>query len=184
MNLAHHFLIAMPSMRDSRFMHSVIYLCEHNSNGATGLVINKPLERLTLKILLEKLKINPKQQIRINIPIFSGGPLAQDRGFVLHIPQPGFGSSIHISPETMMTTSRDILETFGTPQQPDDILVTLGYCSWQSGQLEQEILDNAWLTVEADKKLLFHTPIAERWVNTARKLGINIHNMATSAGHA
>lgn len=187
MNLAHHFLIAMPSLQDSRFKRTVLYVCEHNSEGAMGLVINKPLEQLTLETLLEKLKITPEPRdtkIRLDRPVMYGGPLAEDRGFVLHTPQPDFGSSVAISAECMMTTSRDVLETLGTKDQPKDVLVTLGYCSWDAGQLEQELLDNAWLTVEADANLLFHTPISERWVNAAKKLGVDIRNMATSAGHA
>lgn len=187
MNLAHHFLIAMPSMQDSRFKRSVIYVCEHNKDGAMGLVINKPQEQLTLGSLLEKLKITPEprdEKIRLDKSVMYGGPLAEDRGFVLHTPQTNFGSSVAISAVCMMTTSRDVLETLGTQAQPKDILVSLGYCSWEAGQLEQELLDNAWLTVEADAHILFHTPISERWVSAAKKLGVDIRNMATSAGHA
>jgi putative transcriptional regulator len=138
MNLAHHFLIAMPSMQDSRFKRTVIYVCEHNKDGAMGLVINKPLEQLTLGSLLEKLKITPEprdEKIRLDKPVMYGGPLAEDRGFVLHTPQSNFGSSVAISAECMMTTSRDVLETLGTQVQPKDILVSLGYCSWEADHI-------------------------------------------------
>ncbi|RDK95935.1 putative transcriptional regulator [Enterobacillus tribolii] len=174
-------------MTDSRFKRSVIYLCEHGEDGAMGLVINQPLEQLTLSVLLDKLEVSAGERdpaIRLDKPVFSGGPLAEDRGFILHSPRPGFGSSVSVSSDTMLTTSRDILETLGTQEQPEDYLVALGYSSWGPGQLEQEILDNAWLTVEADTSILFDAPIAERWVSSAAKLGVDIRSIPASAGHA
>ncbi|AJJ61865.1 YqgE/AlgH family protein [Yersinia aldovae] len=187
MNLQHHFLIAMPSLQDPQFKRSVVYICEHNDEGAMGLVINKPLEQFTVETVLKKLNITPTPRdpsIRLDKPVLAGGPLAEDRGFILHSPREGFGSSIPISPETMITTSKDVLETFGTSEQPKNLLVALGYAGWQQGQLEQELLDNAWLTTEADTNILFNTPIAERWQAAANKLGINIFNIAPQAGHA
>ncbi|AVZ81990.1 YqgE/AlgH family protein [Edwardsiella ictaluri] len=187
MKLVHHFLIAMPAMQDSRFKRTVIYVCEHNEDGAMGMIINKPLEQLTLSSLLEKLDITPSPRdatIRLDKPVLAGGPLAEDRGFVLHSPTDTFGSSADIGPGCMLTTSRDVLETLGTDRQPQEILVTLGYCSWSKGQLEQELLDNTWLTVEADSQILFHTPLAERWIGAAKKLGVDIRNMPCNAGHA
>ncbi|WP_225639544.1 YqgE/AlgH family protein [Candidatus Profftia sp. (ex Adelges kitamiensis)] len=187
MNLAHHFLIAMPSMHDHLFKRTVIYICKHNSEGAMGLVINKPIEQLTLAIFLQKLNIIPGlMDLKINLdkPVMYGGPLAEDRGFVLHTPQLYFNSSIEISSECMLTTSRDILETLGTKNQPKDIFISLGYCSWDYGQLEQELLDNCWLTVEAYTNLFFYSPIAERWINASKKIGIDIRQIVTSIGHA
>ncbi|CNE82858.1 YqgE/AlgH family protein [Yersinia nurmii] len=187
MNLQHHFLIAMPSLQDPQFKRSVVYICEHNEDGAMGLVINKPVEKFTVESVLKKLKITPSPRdpaIRLDKPVLSGGPLADDRGFILHSPQPGFGSSVRISPETMITTSKDVLATLGTPEQPKNVLVALGYAGWQKGQLEQELLENSWLTIEADLDIIFHTPIAERWQQAANKLGINIFNIAPQAGHA
>ncbi|MCL6405694.1 YqgE/AlgH family protein [Dickeya dadantii] len=187
MNLQHHFLIAMPSLQDPVFRRTVIYICEHNEDGAMGLIINKPMEQFTVENILKKLKITPNPRdttIRLDKPVFSGGPLADDRGFILHTPLPGFASSISISDETMITTSKDVLETLGTPEQPHNTLVALGYSAWESGQLEEELLENAWLTVQADHHLLFHTPIAERWRAAAKKLGVDIHNIAAEAGHA
>lgn len=187
MNLQHHFLIAMPSLQDPMFKRSVIYICEHNDDGAMGLVINKPVEQFTVETVLHKLKIMPSERdpaIRLDKPVFAGGPLADDRGFILHTPCEGFGSSIGISDETMITTSKDVLETLGTAQQPQDVLVALGYAGWDKGQLEQELLENAWLTIPADSDILFRTPIASRWREAARKLGIDIHNIANEAGHA
>ncbi|MGL4860440.1 MAG: YqgE/AlgH family protein, partial [Enterobacteriaceae bacterium] len=152
MNLQHHFLIATPALQDPFFKRSVVYLCEHNEGGAMGLVINKPAEHLTVNDLLRKLKIKPMSEHNSysSRPVFIGGPLAEDRGFILHTPQEHFNSSIPISAETMVTTSRDILESIGTEEQPENVMVALGYSSWQPGQLESELLDNAWLTVEAD----------------------------------
>ncbi|ATA26553.1 hypothetical protein BIY26_06670 [Brenneria goodwinii] len=187
MNLQHHFLIAMPALQDPVFKRSVVYICEHNEDGAMGLIINKPMEQFTVENVLKKLKINPTPRdpsINLDKPVFSGGPLADDRGFILHTPRSGFGSSISISEDTMITTSKDVLETLGTADQPENMLVALGYSAWEEGQLEDELLDNTWLTTPADKDILFNTPIAERWRAAAKKLGVDIHNIATEAGHA
>ncbi len=187
MNLQHHFLIAMPSLLESQFKHAVIYICEHNEDGAMGLVVNKPMEKFTVEGILHKLKIIPTPRdpaIDLGQPVFAGGPLADDRGFILHTPQEGFGSSIQISPDTMITTSKDVLATLGTAQQPPDVLLALGYAGWQQGQLEKEVLNNIWLTVEADPQILFHTPVARRWSQAARKLGIDMLSLSLHAGHA
>lgn len=187
MNLQHHFLIAMPSLHDPFFKRTVVYVCEHNEDGAMGLVINKPMEQFTVEAVLKKLKIEPTPRdpaIRLDKPVFAGGPLAEDRGFILHTPRPGFASSVAISDDIMLTTSKDVLDTMGTPHHPADALVALGYAAWKGGQLEEELLENAWLTAPADKEILFHTPIAERWRAAAKKLGIDIHNIAAVAGHA
>ncbi|MGL9769690.1 MAG: YqgE/AlgH family protein [Sodalis sp. (in: enterobacteria)] len=187
MNLQHHFLIAMPSLQDPLFKRSVVYICEHNSDGAMGIVINKPVERFTVENVLHKLKIMPSERdpaIQLNKPVFTGGPLADDRGFILHTPCSGFASSIGISQQTMITTSKDVLETLGTVYQPDDVLVALGYSGWEQGQLECELMENAWLTTPADSKILFHTPVPARWREAAKTLGIDIHNIATQAGHS
>lgn len=186
-NLAHHFLIAMPGMPDGRFKQAVIYICEHNENGVTGLIINKPQERITMASLLDQLKIKRDKSssfMATERPILQGGPIAEDRGFVLHTPQAGFASSFQLSDECVLTTSRDILEAIDTDSQPENILIMLGYCSWNVGQLEQELRDNAWLTCEADNKITFHTPLSERWVCAAKKLGIDIRSMIDVAGHA
>ncbi|MCT8342306.1 MULTISPECIES: YqgE/AlgH family protein [Photorhabdus] len=187
MNLQHHFLIAMPSLSDPYFKRSVVYICEHNENGAMGLVINKPIEQISVRKVLQKLKISPEdrdESINLNKPVMTGGPLAEDHGFILHTPKPGFNSSIKISDDTMITTSKDVLETLGTPRQPKQILVTLGYASWEKGQLEKEIMENSWLTTNADPHIIFNSPIADRWREAASLLGINIYNIAPQAGHA
>ncbi|MCI1679446.1 MAG: YqgE/AlgH family protein [Ewingella americana] len=187
MNLQHHFLIAMPGLDEPTFKRSVVYVCEHNEDGAMGLVINKLVEDFTVENVLDKLEITPSPRdpaIRLDRPVFSGGPLADDRGFILHTPRAGFGSSIQISDTTMITTSKDVLETLGTPEQPKDVLVALGYAAWEQGQLEKELLDNAWLTIEANSDILFRTPIAERWREAAKMIGVDVSQLATHAGHA
>lgn len=187
MNLQHHFLIAMPALEDPLFKRSVVYICEYNEDGAMGIIINKPLENLQVAGVLEKLDIVPDPvdpTLRLDKPVFIGGPLAEDRGFILHSPGNNFSSSISISDEVTITTSRDVLETLGTPDQPQNVLVALGYSSWEKGQLEEEIMENAWLTAPASTDILFRTPIAERWREAARLVGVDIHNMPSDAGHA
>jgi putative transcriptional regulator len=154
----------------------VVYICEYNEDGAMGIIINKPLENLQVEGILEKLKIVPEArdpEIRLDKPVMLGGPLAEDRGFILHTPPSSFSSSIRISDNTVITTSRDVLETLGTADQPGRAgcagLFLLG-----KGQLEQEILDNAWLTAPADQNILFKTPIADRWREAAKLIGIDI----------
>ncbi|MXP66758.1 YqgE/AlgH family protein [Pantoea sp. Nvir] len=187
MNLQHHFLIAMPSLEDLFFRRSVVYICEHNEEGSMGLIINKPLENLTVEDILKKMKINTggrDSTISLDKPIFIGGPLAEDRGFILHSAQRTFSSSIRISDTTVITTSRDVLESLGTASRPEHVLVALGYCAWKKDQLEAELMENAWLTTPADSNVLFQTPIAERWREAARGIGIDIHSITSNAGHA
>lgn len=187
MNLQHHFLIAMPSLQDPLFKRSVVYICEHNEDGAMGLIVNKPMENLTVEGILKKLKISASDRdpaIKLDKPVYAGGPLAEDRGFILHSAQKVYSSSIRISDTTVITTSRDVLEAIGTASQPDNVLVALGYCAWEKDQLENELLENAWLTTPANTNILFHTPIAERWREAARSMGVDIHNMTSDAGHA
>lgn len=190
MNLQNHFLIAMPSLDNSTFERSVIYLCEHNNKGAMGLIINHPIPELSVHTLLDKLQITlPKtmpdtQQKTLLAPVLSGGPLADERGFILHSPKSGFSSSLSISPETMITTSKDILDSIGTKEQPQHVLIALGYASWSAGQLENELVENAWQVVEADTDILFHLPLEQRWQAAADKLGVNINLIVNQVGHA
>lgn len=186
-NLQNHFLIAMPTLNDSWFKKSVVYICEHNDMGAMGLIINKPVQKYTIKTILNNLNIIPTQlstSIQLNDPVFSGGPLLDDHGFILHTPKQGFGSSIEVSSKAMITTSKDILKTLGTSDQPQNILIALGYSGWSKGQLEQELSENNWLTVPADENILFHTPIINRWNAAAQILGIDICNITNQLGHA
>lgn len=186
-NLQNHFLIAMPNLQDPLFKRSVVYICEHNSTGAMGIIINKPLLQYTIDNILNNLKItssNRDPSIQLNDPILAGGPLLNDRGFIVHSSRKGFNSSVNVSQTTMITTSQDILETLGTPDQPKDILIALGYSGWAQEQLEYELIQNNWIIAPANKKILFHTPIVFRWNNALKTLGIDICNISYNTGKA
>ena len=142
--LQNHFLLAMPSLTDAYFQRSLVYLCEHSSEGAMGLVVNIPVD-MSLDAMLTKLNLNPPATAEMKQPVLQGGPVHGDRGFVLHSFRPGFNSTLQVSDEMMVTTSKDILETLGTDEAPDHWLVALGYAGWSAGQLEQELVDGAWL---------------------------------------
>jgi len=183
-NLANHFLIAMPSMEDPFFSRSLTYICEHNEEGAMGLVVNQPTN-MTLKELLEQADKDAEvddekgQQI-----VLAGGPVSQERGFILHSPQPGWSSSLNLTSEIMVTTSKDILGSLGNHRGPEQAIITLGYAGWSAGQLEREIQENSWLTIEADPKILFDTPIHQRWQLAVSSLGIDVWQIAPEVGHA
>ena len=183
-SLQHHFLIAMPSLKDPFFAGSVTYLCEHNDEGAMGLVINVTTD-MPLYELLEQLDMAPEEELpELDEPVLQGGPIAADRGFVLHTPVAGFSSSQMLADNLMLTTSPDILTTLGTEQAPEEYLVTLGYAGWTPGQLEQELLENSWLTIPADTNLIFDTPLAKRWQQAIARLGIDPRHLSYQVGHA
>ncbi|CAG9412210.1 YqgE/AlgH family protein [Providencia alcalifaciens] len=187
MNLQNHFLIAMPSLTDPYFDHSVVYICEHNENGAMGLVINKPIEDFSVATMLKKLEIDVSDNTNtrnLEKMVIAGGPVSEEHGFIIHTPVTGYAASLRLNDHIMVTTSKDILETLGSDQHPMNSLVTLGYSSWEPGQLESEIMENSWLTVKADPNLIFNTPLNERWKAAGNLLGINIHNISMQAGHA
>lgn len=183
-SLQNHFLIAMPSLEDPYFSRSLTYICEHNDEGAMGIVINQP-STMNLKELLEQtdkdLTVSDEKAEQI---VLAGGPVSQERGFVLHTTQQGWGSSLALAPGIMVTTSRDILTAIGNNTGPDEALIALGYAGWTAGQLEQEMQDNAWLTIEADEDILFNTPIHKKWQAAVNKLGIDVWQLAPGAGHA
>lgn len=183
-SLENQFLIAMPTLNDSYFNRSLTYICEHNEEGAMGLVVNQPTH-MNLKQLLEQAD---KEAIIVDEKaeqiVLAGGPVNQERGFILHSPQSGWSSSLALTDEIMVTTSKDILGAIGNEKGPEEALITLGYAGWTAGQLEQEIQDNAWLTVEADTDILFHTPIHQRWQAAVHKLGVDVWQLAPDSGHA
>ncbi len=183
-NLQNHFLIAMPDMEDPFFHRSVTYICEHNEEGAMGLVINQPIELNVAKVLEQLEIVVPEQSVMFDKPVFAGGPLARDRGFVLHGSSNDWNSSAHISDDIMITTSKDILEAMGRNQAPENFILTLGYAGWEAGQLERELADNSWLTIPADPDILFHTPSSERWQRATEKLGFHAWQLGPGAGHA
>lgn len=191
-NLTHHFLIAMPGLEDESFSRSVVYLCEHSERGALGLIINKPME-LSLEGLLHKIDLPMGRDDLSTAPVFKGGPVQTDRGFVLHDPivvegaAPDtaiYASTLTIPGGLEMTTSKDVLEALSTGAGPRRVLVTLGYASWGEGQLESELGENAWLTVEADANVVFDTPPEQRYDKALGLLGLQAWMLSPDAGHA
>ena len=187
LHLADHFLIAMPSMLDPVFGGSVVYLCEHNADGALGVIINKPTD-MTMDALFERIEL----QLEISAgggsldkqPVMFGGPVQVERGFVLHAPPGAFSSMIKVSDDIALTTSKDVLEAVGSGNGPQQILVTLGCAGWGAGQLEDEIARNGWLTVAAERAVIFDTPIEDRFVAALKLLGVDPMMLSGEAGHA
>lgn len=183
-SLQNHLLIAMPSLNDPYFSRSVTYICEHNEHGAMGIVINQPVG-MNLKQLMSQTdsEVQVLEQKADDI-ILAGGPVSQDRGFILHTSQSGWNSSLQLTSEIMVTTSKDILPALSDGTGPQKALIALGYAGWTAGQLEEEIQSNSWLTVEADVELLFDVPIHKKWQTAVQKLGIDIWQLAPDVGHA
>ena len=182
--LRDHFLISMPHLHDRAFSQTVTYICDHSEYGAMGLVINKSTE-ISVNTLLNEVAIETEDNIILSDKsVLTGGPVQTDRGFVLHTGNQAWSSSIALPNDINITTSKDILESLTTDNAPNDYLLTLGYAGWSAGQLEGELAENAWLTIEADHELLFHTPIEKRWEMAIKKLGINISQLSSFTGHA
>jgi putative transcriptional regulator len=186
-NLTNQFLIAMPGMADESFARSVVYLCEHNEKGALGLVINKPTD-MTLGVLFEKIDLALDTPALAEQPVFYGGPVQTERGFVLHDVQADaqapYSSSLQVPGGLAMTTSKDVLEALQQGRGPVRVLVTLGYSGWSAGQLEAELSRNGWLTVEALPEVIFDTPIADRYARALALLGVEAGMLSADAGHA
>lgn len=216
-SLENQFLIAMPSLANDYFNKTVTYICEHNDEGAMGLIINMPVN-ITLHDLLKQIEENDQKESKQSVTdqetddtpkkslgsvpaadnltenisfensleqlVLSGGPISQNRGFVLHQTQPGWKSSLALSEDIMITTSKDILLALGTNKAPEQFMVTLGYAGWEPGQLEAELQSNTWLTIDADSDILFNTPIELRWQKATQKLGIDIAHLSSDIGHA
>jgi len=182
-NLTHHFLIAMPNMADPHFSRTLTYICEHNDQGALGLVVNRPID-MTLQALFERLSLPISDNALSDSPIYFGGPVQTDRGFVLHEPAGSWQATLRVKEAIGLTTSKDILEAVGRGEGPTRMLVTLGYAGWSPGQLEQELSQNAWLTVEARDAILFEVPSEERLPAAMELLGIDFARLQDEAGHA
>jgi putative transcriptional regulator len=182
-NLTHHFLIAMPNMADPYFSRTLTYICEHNDQGALGLVVNRPID-LTLQALFERLSMSLGRGAFADAPVYFGGPVQTDRGFVLHSPAGNWEATLRVGDAIGLTTSKDILEAVGRGEGPERMLVTLGYAGWSPGQIEHEISQNAWLTVEASDGIIFETPAEERLPAAMELLGIDFARLQDEAGHA
>jgi putative transcriptional regulator len=182
-SLTNHFLIAMPNLGDPNFFRSVTLVCEHSNEGAMGVVINHPVD-LVLRDVLEQMNVETRAVPNLDMPVLLGGPLQNNRGFVLHEPLGDWESTLPITDTLGISTSRDILVAIGENRGPDNYLITLGYAGWAAGQLEQEIAQNAWLSGPATGEILFRTPLEARWSAAARVLGIDITQLSADAGHA
>ena len=182
-NLTQQFLIAMPAMSDPHFAKTLTFICEHNDQGALGVVVNRPID-LTLHALLEQIEITPTSDAAKSILVHYGGPVQMDRGFVLHSPVGTWQSTLAVGDHIGLTTSKDILQAAARGEGPSQMLVTLGYAGWAPGQLEHEMAQNAWLTVEADARILFDTPAERRYDASLKLLGIDLAMLSDAAGHA
>jgi len=182
-NFTHHFLIAMPAMADPNFAHTLTFVCEHNKDGALGIVVNRPTD-MRLSTLFAQIDVAGANAEVGNTPVHFGGPVQVDRGFVLHRPLGNWQSTLAISEEIGLTTSKDVLEAVARGEGPKNVLVSLGYAGWSAGQLEQEIAQNAWLTVMADADVLFDTPAEARLPAAMRLLGIDFSRLSDAVGHA
>jgi len=181
--LTNQFLIAMPSLADPNFSKTVTLLCDHNEEGAMGLVINRPLD-LDIDVLFDYLNIKDARKSDHYIPIYQGGPVQTERGFVLHRDVGSWEASLVIDDDIAVTMSQDIIEAIAHNEGPKDFLVTLGYAGWGAGQLENELAANSWLNGPADPSIVFDTPIEQRWTAAAHHLGVELKNLSTDVGHA
>jgi putative transcriptional regulator len=186
-NLTNQFLIAMPGMADDNFARAVVYMCEHNDKGALGLVINRPID-IKLKNLFEKVELKLESEDLGEQPVYFGGPVQTERGFVLHEqsaePAIPYNSTLVVPGGLEMTTSKDVLEAMAQGSGPKRVLVTLGYSGWEAGQLEDELSRNGWLTVDADPAVIFDTPVEQRYDRALQLLGIDPRMLSQEAGHA
>lgn len=181
--LNNQFLIAMPNLTDKEFSHTVTYLCQHSAEGAVGIIINRPTV-MKLGDIFAQMEIDAISRASVNSPIYLGGPIQQERGFVIHNRcEQQWDSSIAISDEVSLTSSRDILEAIAKGEGPAHYLIALGYAGWSAGQLEKEMIENIWLHTPYAEAILYQTPVSQRWNAAANLIGININLLATVAGH-
>ncbi len=186
-SLANHFLIAMPAMTDPNFSRTLTFLCEHNADGALGIIVNRPTE-MPLAELFQRVDIalaegEPAARFARQ-PVYYGGPVQTDRGFVLHRPAGEWQSTLNVNSDIALTSSRDILQSMGTHGEPAHVLVSLGYAGWSAGQLEWELAQNAWLTVAAEPSVIFAMPPESRLAAAMQLLGVNPAFLSDAVGHA
>lgn len=182
-SLSNQLLIAMPGMADPNFNSTVTLVCEHNSEGALGIIINRPMN-ISLGGLFEQLEVVDADSDAAGFPVLDGGPVARERGFVLHNSGADFASSVAVSTAIQLTLSRDILDAIAVGNGPDKTLIALGYAGWEAGQLEAEMLNNTWLNVPASEEIVFDVPFENRWTMAAEILGVDISRVSPHAGHA
>jgi len=183
MDLSNQFLIAMPSLADPNFYRTVTYLCAHNAEGAMGIVVNRPLE-LTLGEVLGHMDIEIQDPVVREMQVLQGGPVQRERGFVIHEPAGEWEAVLRVGGDVGIATSRDILNAVAAGHGPERAVVALGYAGWGAGQLEREVLENAWLSGPADTSIIFDVPYDERWSRAARSLGVDPDRLSGEVGHA
>lgn len=182
-SLTNQFLIAMPSLADPNFFRSVTLICQHNADGAMGIVINRPTD-LSMGEILQQMDIDASKARHQSEKVYHGGPVQNERGFILHDGATSWSSSLTVSDELSLTTSRDILEALAQDRGPNRCLVALGYAGWGGGQLEDELSQNAWLNGPADHNIIFDTPAEHRWNRAAQHLGVDLDRLSSQTGHA
>ncbi len=182
--LTNQLLIAMPSLADPNFSQTVTLVCEHTSQGALGLVLNRPMN-MRLGEVLDQLAMPSQAPAFVDQPVLRGGPVQTDRGFVLHPPSPHpWDSTLEVSETLHVTTSRDVLESIAQGKGPSRAAMALGYAGWEAGQLEEEMLQNSWLTAPCDDAIIFDVPFEQRWQAAARLLGVDLARLSHLSGHA
>lgn len=184
-SLTKQLLVAMPALHDPNFSRTVTLICEHNEHGAMGIVVNQPIT-LCVDELIRYLDVDADDQdaAPVHNPVYAGGPVHANRGFVLHDSDRKWMSTYTIGDDLKLTTSEDILVDIGRGTGPENAIVALGYAGWGPGQLEQELVDNAWLTVPYQAQIVFDTPAEKRWQSAAGRLGIDLNLISSEAGHA
>ena len=182
-SLSNHFLIAMPGLDDPNFYHTTTYICEHDENGALGVVINRPLD-MQLGEILQHMNIEASNKEISSRQVYRGGPVQNDRGFVLHEPSGDWEATLKVTDSIGITSSRDILQAIAAGKGPENAIVTLGYAGWGAGQLESELAANTWLSGPASSKIVFEIPSDERWQAAATLLGVDLNLLSGDAGHA
>jgi len=182
-SLTNHFIIAMPALADPNFTHTVTYICEHNEEGAMGIVINRPFG-LDFGEMLDHLEITAGESVDRDQPVMAGGPVQNEHGFVLHTPVGDWDSSLEITDKLALTASSDILGAIAQGEGPARYLIALGYAGWGAGQLEEEMAANAWLSGPANARLIFEAPVEKRWSEAAAALGVDLSLLSSDVGHA
>lgn len=182
-SLARQFLIAMPGLQDPNFFHGVTYICEHTEQGAMGIVVNRLLD-IGMDEVLRQMNIETELDAVRQMPIFLGGPVQRERGFVLHKPHGDWDVTMKVGDEIGVTSSRDILAAIATGDGPRECLIALGYAGWGPGQLEREMAENAWINVPANDTIIFETPCEQRWEAAAALTGIDMRRLSAHVGHA
>lgn len=181
--LTNHFLIAMPGLADPNFFHTVTYICEHDADGAMGLVINRPLD-MRLDDVFEHMQLDASDPYIADLPVYQGGPVQPERGFILHQPLGDWEATMKVTKDTGVTASQDILAAMAEGKGPSRALIALGYAGWGAGQLEHEIAENAWLSGPADPRVIFDMPVEKRWEAAAALIGVDVNLISGDAGHA